>query len=66
MNIEIEVDGHKISISAPYVKTSEEAEHVVKMAQDALAVHRRKTATPLPFGFSVWADTERDTESDSA
>lgn len=60
MNVEIEVDGHKVTIDAPYVRTPEEAEHVVKLARDAMSDHKT-TATPRPFGFSVSADTERDT-----
>lgn len=65
MNVELEADGRKVTIDAPYVRTPEEAEHVVKMAREALA-DQEPSATPRPFGFSVWADTERNTSGEVA
>lgn len=67
MNIEIESNGHKVTIDAPHVRTPEEAEHVTALAVKAMRdAQGDKPATPLPFGFSVWADTERDTSGEVA
>ena len=63
MNVELEVNGNKVSIEAPHVRTIDEAEHVMALAVKALhAAQGDAPATPLPFGFSAISDTERDTE----
>lgn len=67
MNIEIEVNGNKVSVEAPHVNTTEEAESVAALAVKALhAAMEGQSATPRPFGFSLSSDTERDTSGEVA
>lgn len=60
MNIEMETEGVKVSVNVPSAKTPDEQERVVKMAREVFrGLMAERAATPRPFGFSVWADTER-------
>lgn len=60
MNVEIERDGTKVTIDAPSVKEVDDIKALVQIAREAFdQVAARKQPPPLPFGFSVWADTER-------
>ena len=61
MKVEIENGDRKVSIEVD-IETLDAVDKVKKAAEGLMSSLQPPKAASLPFGFSVWADTERAPE----